>query len=244
MISDENFIKKQKMHFDRIAPKYKEDIAPHVFDYYLATKTAYVLRNLKSPANSILLDVGCGLGEHAIDISKKVNKVIATDISHSMVHIAKGKGNNRNIGYLTSNAIELPFKSNTFDVVYSMGLLHHLVTESNCINYLRESGRVIKDNGYVFISDINANNPLWTYILKKARYTDVGDETIWGISEVKKFFREADLEIADMFYFGAVGNFIPQLFVPLFDLFGKIIQKSPLHSLGAHYYMIGKKQGN
>jgi ubiquinone/menaquinone biosynthesis C-methylase UbiE len=238
--SDEEFIRKQKEHFNDLAHKYKEDIAPHVFEYYLKVKSERVKRSLKDPASALLLDVGCGLGEQAVRVSEDVGGVVATDISSSMVKLARKNPDGGGVQYLASDATQLPFQSKSFDAAYSIGLLHHLVTESNCIKCLRECGRVVKDDGFVFVSDINSKNPLWKLILKKAKYTDVGDETVWTMPEVKRFFEEAGLEVVSLSYFGAVGNFIPKPLVPLFDFFGKVAEKSFLSPLGAHYYIVAK----
>jgi len=241
MVSDEEYIKQQKEHYNKIAERYMDDIPSHVFDYYVKIKCGYIIKNLKSAKNATALDVGCGLGEHAKEIAKYVKNIIAIDISSSMISMAEKIRHEDNLDYIISNAINLPFKSQTFDLVFSIGLLHHLVTEKNCMQYLRESTRVVKNNGYVVVSDINANNPLWNIILKRAKFTDTGDETIWKMPEIKKFFADAGLDIINIFYFGAVANFIPKQLVPIFDTMGKLIQKTPLHIFGAHYYVISRK---
>ena len=79
-----------------------------------------------------VLDYGCGVGNFAEEISVfKPNKIIGVDISKEAIKKAKNKlkEENNNIDYRVDNCENLSLDSNSFDVVYGSGILHHLNLE-------------------------------------------------------------------------------------------------------------------
>jgi len=73
--------------------------------------------------NAKILDVGCGSGTLAKFWEQRGYYVIGLDISDKSLKISHGKG----IKCVKGNAEELPFKNDTFDLVYSDGLLEHFL---------------------------------------------------------------------------------------------------------------------
>lgn len=62
--------------------------------------------------------------------------------------------NLQNISFITYNGIEFPFDDNEFDMVISRYALHHFPDIHKSIS---EVSRVIKPNGFLFISDPTPN---------------------------------------------------------------------------------------
>jgi len=92
-------------------------------------------RNLK------ILDLGSG-GRRGLD---KFGKVIYSDISLEML-----KQGNLSSG-VNLDASVLPFKSESFDVVTSIAMFHHLPTKKDRLNFLKEIKRVLKPRGICII---------------------------------------------------------------------------------------------
>ena len=92
-------------------------------------------RNLK------ILDLGSG-GRRGLD---KFGKVIYSDISLEML-----KQGNLSSG-VNLDASVLPFKSESFDVVTSIAMFHHLPTKKDRLNFLKEIKRVLKPHGICII---------------------------------------------------------------------------------------------
>ncbi len=93
--------------------------------------------NLNSLAkNSDILDYGCGVGP---TIEKVINcnprKITGIDISDISINKAKEKFKNSdsNIELLVDNCEKTKFENNKFDLVYGLGILHHLEF-SKCID--------------------------------------------------------------------------------------------------------------
>ncbi len=72
--------------------------------------------------NKTVLDVGCGSGQLAINIAKYGCEVIGTDISASLEKAVE-KSNVNNIDFINADVMKIPFKDNTFDIVWCHGVL-------------------------------------------------------------------------------------------------------------------------
>jgi SAM-dependent methyltransferase len=97
------------------------------------------------------LEVGCGQGFVSIHVSDWAEEVVGIDISNNSVKVAnKGKqelGRN-NVSFLTGDAENLEFENNSFEFVYSIGVLHHTPDTQKGIN---EIYRVLKPDGTAII---------------------------------------------------------------------------------------------
>jgi ubiquinone/menaquinone biosynthesis C-methylase UbiE len=99
-----------------------------------------------SAKGNLILEVGCGAGADSRYMSKKGAHVVSVDLSPSNVILTtKGmKILNLNGRGICADAEKLPFKDNTFDAVYSFGVLHHTPDTKQSINELY---RVLKRGG-------------------------------------------------------------------------------------------------
>lgn len=92
-----------------------------------------------------VLDVGCG--PQSLLKSLDINLAcIDLDLNHIQRVIRDGEKG------VVASAMNLPFKANTFDSVFSFGLLHHL-NETAARVAISEMQRVTKPNGWTFIFD-------------------------------------------------------------------------------------------
>lgn len=107
------------------------------------------------PTNSHILDIGCGMGREAFCLHDKGFKITATDISEKVLEPAKefALESKRNIEFLLTNGLDLPFENNTFDVIIiwsqTFGLFYG---DDNKIHILKECLRVLKSNGILSFS--------------------------------------------------------------------------------------------
>lgn len=107
------------------------------------------------PEKVTILDIGCGTGREAFSLYDMGFKVIATDISEHRIEIAKQLAfeSKRDIDFLLTNGLDLPFESNTFDIVIiwsqTFGLFYG---EENQQYILEECNRVLKGNGILSFS--------------------------------------------------------------------------------------------
>lgn len=101
-----------------------------------------------------VLEVGCGAGGHSALFSQHGARVTAMDITPERARSTNHKfGLMRNGTFggglaIRADAEVLPFTDNTFDLVYSNGVLHHTEDTAACV---RECFRVLKPGGEAII---------------------------------------------------------------------------------------------
>ena len=99
--------------------------------------------------NGRILDAGCGSGDAVLTLNNMGLNLQACDISS----LAENVIDNFRIGSVS----DLPYDSNSFDLVYSLSVLHHL---ENIEEGIREINRVLKSGGY-FIFTLHTRNSLY-----------------------------------------------------------------------------------
>lgn len=104
---------------------------------------AKCVRMLSFGKNQNILDLCCGTGDIA-RLLKKYSQanVVGLDISQEMLNIAKSKSNN--IKYVLSNADQLPFEDNQFDIVTIAFGMRNIQDK---ISAIKEITRVLKSDG-------------------------------------------------------------------------------------------------
>ena len=156
-----------------------------------------------------VLDYGCGSGNFAEEISNfKPNKIVAIDISEEAIKKAKNRSEiqNKNIDFKVDNCENLSLSSNSFDVVYGSGILHHLDLEKS----LNELNRVLKKEGTIVFAEPLATNPfinIYRKLTPGARSDDEHPFEIKDIRLINKIFRDVEIK-----YYG----FFTLLFFPFY----------------------------
>ena len=102
-----------------------------------------------------ILDCGCGPGTVTIGLARIVvpATVIAIDIDEEQLNIAYENAKKAGIGnieFKQASTLNLPFEDNTFDVVFSHAVLHHLKHPALA---LIEQKRAVKDGGIIATRD-------------------------------------------------------------------------------------------
>jgi SAM-dependent methyltransferase len=76
-------------------------------------------------AEKLVLDAGCGLGRFSEVVLTHGGTVVAVDLSRAIDVAFENLSSRGNIHFLQADIFKLPFRSETFDFVYSWGVLHH-----------------------------------------------------------------------------------------------------------------------
>ena len=103
-----------------------------------------------------VLDVGTGAGALAIEFAKKIPtiEVMGLDLSSDILTVAQENAEKHNLAsrvfFKRGDAEDMPFESNTFDVVISSNTIHLL---NHPINMFCEVQRVLISRGRFIMSD-------------------------------------------------------------------------------------------
>lgn len=97
-----------------------------------------------------LLEIGCGPGVDSIQLARCGFDVTAIDLTENAIEVARQFARKRGleIDFRVGNAENLAFESESFDYVYSFGVLHHTPDTERAVN---EVHRVLKPGGVAFI---------------------------------------------------------------------------------------------
>lgn len=125
----------------------KERLYSHpVIQAFSLPKYQWIKEHLALDGKTVL-DVGSGNGYFAQHFEKDC-QLTALDLSANQLQY--NPASNKNVG----SAYELPYADNSFDIVFTSNLLHHLEEPEKAV---KEMQRVSKR--YVVISEPNRNNP-------------------------------------------------------------------------------------
>lgn len=101
-------------------------------------------------AGKKVLEIGCGLGTDLLQFARGGALVTGVDLTPNSIELVKKRFGMENLSVdaRVADAEDLPFEDDSFDVVYSFGVLHHTPDTQKAIN---EVHRVLKPGGKIII---------------------------------------------------------------------------------------------
>ncbi|MBO0729166.1 MAG: class I SAM-dependent methyltransferase [Acidimicrobiaceae bacterium] len=78
------------------------------------------------PGCDRVLDVGCGEGLLARDLSTRVRHVVAMDKDAPTIALAREASSASNVDYVLGDVLQHPFEPESFDAVVSIATVHHI----------------------------------------------------------------------------------------------------------------------
>ncbi len=203
-------------------------------------------------AGRSVLEVGCGAGFDAYDFCRSGARYTGMDITpenprRTRAHLALY---GLTPALIRADAEDLPFRSGTFDVVFSNGVLHHTPDIGRS---LREARRVLRTGGDLWVVLYHRNSFyygitlfLFDHILYRGfrrrtlrerlsmiEYTTSGERplvNVYSRREVRSMLAEAGLEIESLWVRKLVAEDLPD--VPLFRRLWKFIPRRWLDGAG------------
>jgi demethylmenaquinone methyltransferase/2-methoxy-6-polyprenyl-1,4-benzoquinol methylase/phosphoethanolamine N-methyltransferase len=129
-----------------------------VFGRFVRTTDAEILSRAEVAAGDRVLDVGTGPGYLALAASGLVapgGRAVGIDASREMIDRARGLAARRGskAEYLVASAESLPFEDDSFDVVVSRLVFHHLPGDVK-LQALSEMARVLRPGGRLLVVDL------------------------------------------------------------------------------------------
>ena len=108
-------------------------------------KTGFDLQMLKG---KLILDAGCGSGRFMEIAAKYGAEVVGVDLSYAVDSAFANMGLNKIINIIQADIFDLPLKIESFDFIYSIGVLHHTPSTKDAFMHLPG---LLKKNGEIAI---------------------------------------------------------------------------------------------
>jgi len=109
--------------------------------------------------NNLILDIGCGAGQLAIELSESAFQSIGIDTS---LRFKNNQKFSEKCIFIRADGHKLPFKDNTFDLIVTVGTLEHANDYKLCI---QEMKRVLRKSSYMFI--MMGPTRIWRFLDKR-----------------------------------------------------------------------------
>jgi SAM-dependent methyltransferase len=223
-------------HFDAIANEYDSSLPAHVVEHYLRKRTEFILAH--SPPGAAL-DVGCGTGRLAERLAAAGYDMVGVDPSEGMLEVLRTRA--PRVRTVTASGTGLPFADDSFDLVLTVAVMHHIGEPEAVRRTLAEMVRVSRPGGRVLIWDHNPRNPYWGRLMARVPQ-DTGDERLIGARELAHGLRAAGAEILLATQLGMVPDFTPRVALRGAAAFERAVERTPLlRRLAAHNVILATK---
>lgn len=110
----------------------------------------FILQQVKLCSSSVVLDMGCGYGRHAVELAQKGFLVHAVDYSDVLIETAKRGNSYENLIYKVGDMREY-VKFEYYDLVVSLFVTVGYFNEEENIQTIKNLCDCVKDNGYLVL---------------------------------------------------------------------------------------------
>lgn len=183
---NESLTQEIRNDFDRIA-LHDQEGWDHNNHYH-----RFLLKQLPTQCKTAL-DIGCGTGKFSRLVAKRVERVVAIDLSSNMIEVAKHRSSHfSNIDFQVADVLQWEFPTEKFDAVVSIATLHHLSVESLLLSLkaaLKPGGRLVildlleNENLQDKLSDFIAVPLNWLFQMLKNIHIQQSSEAAAAMSE-------------------------------------------------------------
>lgn len=140
-----------------------------------AEECYYFCEKWKRQGKRSVLDLGCGLGRHSILFAKNGFKVTSADISEYAVKAVEKSAEKEglNIHTVVCDMLNMPFRENSFDCIFSYLTISHTDTEgfTKILNKLKQ---ILKPKGEIYLT--LCSKETWSF--KEANYPKIDENTV------------------------------------------------------------------
>lgn len=159
------------------------------FDYNRDIEVPAMIKLIGNVKGKVILDIGCGFGDHIRKLSKRgAKRIVGFDASPELIKIAKEQNIPSSEFYNGDMNKKLKFGNNLFDIVFSSLAFHYVKNLNKLFSEIR---RVLKKKRVLVFStghpifDLINQSPTYAIGIKKAK----GKRVIYG-----NYFNESPKE--------------------------------------------------
>jgi 2-polyprenyl-3-methyl-5-hydroxy-6-metoxy-1,4-benzoquinol methylase len=154
----------KKQWYEQLFENYGQTYDNENFTHGTPGECDFLEKEIKYDKSLKILDVGCGTGRHAIELTKRKYMVTGIDLSETQLKRAKEKAesNNLTIDFQLQDARNLPFK-NEFDVAMMLceGGFPLMETDEMNFEILKSVTKSLREQGKFIFTTLNGLFPLY-----------------------------------------------------------------------------------
>jgi SAM-dependent methyltransferase len=223
-------------HFDCIAEAYDDSLPAHVVEHYLRKRTTFVVAHCP---RGRALDVGCGTGVLAERLTHAGYQMTGVDPSDGMLDVLRARASE--VVAIQASGTALPFADDSFDVVLTVAVLHHVADPDDVRATLAEMVRVTRPGGGILIWDHNPRNPYWGSLMARVPQ-DTGEERLIGEREISSGLSAAGARVVLSTQLGLVPDFTPPAALRLAAAVERAVERvALLRRFAAHNVILATK---
>jgi SAM-dependent methyltransferase len=223
-------------HFDSIATVYDDSLPAHVVEHYLRKRTRYIVEHCPRGEG---LDVGCGTGALASRLAGEGYRMAGVDTSEGMLDVLRRRS--PAVHAVKASGTELPFAGDSFDLVLSVAVMHHIADPGEVRRTLAEMVRVARPGGRILVWDHNPRNRYWKRLMARVPQ-DTGEERLIPEGEILGGLRAAGGRILRSDKLGMVPDFVPRAGLRAAAAAERTVERTPLAGrLTAHNVILATK---
>lgn len=199
-------MKEVTSHYDELSEKYGQKINIYCQKRFIEVIKKHIGKNQR------ILEIGCATGY----VQNKLDSgIIGIDLTRSLLK----KNNNKAI---CADALSIPFKDDSFDLVYSVNVLEH-VTDAD--KMIKECKRVAKKNSKIILITPNGGMEFVLDVAEKLRLKlPEGPHKFLSFKELQNLIKKNNLKIFSSERFVFVPFRLP-LITQISERFEKIAPK-------------------
>jgi 2-polyprenyl-3-methyl-5-hydroxy-6-metoxy-1,4-benzoquinol methylase len=153
-----------KQWYEQLFENYSKKYDEESFTQGTIGECDFIEKEINYKKSNNILDIGCGTGRHAIELSKRGYHVTGIDLSQSQIERAKekSKANGLEIDFHVADARSLEYKSE-FDLVIMLCEGAFSLMETDEMNYqiLENASAALKPDGKLIFTTLNGLFPLY-----------------------------------------------------------------------------------
>jgi len=153
-----------KQWYEELFENYGNQYDKEIFVQGTLGECDFIEKELNHDQSKKILDIGCGTGRHAIELTKRGYQVTGIDLSESQLKRAREKAEKEglSIPFLRQDARNLPFKKE-FDVAIMLceGGFPLMETDEMNFEILKNASEALADHGKFIFTTLNGLFPLF-----------------------------------------------------------------------------------
>lgn len=180
--------------FSNFADKYEDES----FTQGTIGEVDFIEKEINNDKNCKILDVGCGTGRHAIELTKRGYRVTGVDLSENMLKKAQENASNAGfeIDFRQADARNLPFEGE-FDLVIMLceGGFPLMETDEMNFQILESAARSLDKKGKLIFTTLNGLFPLFHSVKDFINANSESQKNIENTFDLLTFRDKYQLEI-------------------------------------------------